>query len=83
MIVELEYGRGRLPVRIPDGCEPTVLRKNPLPTIDDTARAVEQGVRRTDRSGLPLQALPEASVPHAFSCATSPARYRITCFWGR
>ena len=42
MIVELEYGRGRLPVRIPDGCEPTVLRKNPLPTIDDTARAVER-----------------------------------------
>ena len=42
MIVELEYGRGRLPVRIPDGCEPTVLRKNPLPIIDDTARAVER-----------------------------------------
>ena len=42
MIVELDYGRGRLPVRIPDGCEPTVLRKNPLPIIDDTARAVER-----------------------------------------
>ena len=42
MIVELEYGRGRLPVRIPDGCEPTVLRKTPLPIIDDTARAVER-----------------------------------------
>ena len=42
MIVELEYGRGRLPVRIPDGCEVTVLRKNPLPTIEDPARAVER-----------------------------------------
>ena len=42
MIVELEYGRGRLPVRIPDGCETTVLRKRPLPVIGDAARAVEQ-----------------------------------------
>ena len=42
MIVELEYGRGRLPVRMPDGCEVTVLRKNPLPVIDDTAGAVER-----------------------------------------
>ena len=40
MIVELEYGRGRIPVRMPDGCEVTVLRKNPLPVIDDTAGAV-------------------------------------------
>ena len=42
MIVELEYGRGRLPVRIPDGCETTVLRKRPLPVIGDASRAVEQ-----------------------------------------
>ena len=40
MIVELEYGRGRLAVRIPDGCETTVLRKNPLPLIEAPARAV-------------------------------------------
>ena len=42
MIVELEYGRGRLPVRIPEGCEVTVLRKNPLPVIDDPAQAVRR-----------------------------------------
>ena len=42
MIVELEYGRGRLPVRIPEGCEVTELRKNPLPPIDDPAGAVER-----------------------------------------
>ena len=42
MIVELEYGRGRLPVRMPDQCEVTVLRKNPLPVIDDTPGAVER-----------------------------------------
>ena len=39
MIVELEYGRGQLPVRIPEGCEVTVLRKKPLPVIGDAARA--------------------------------------------
>ena len=42
MFVELEYGRGRLPVRIPDGCETTVLRKRSLPVIGDPARAVER-----------------------------------------
>ena len=51
MIVELEYGRGRLPVRIPDGCETTVLRKNPLPIIDDTARAVDRAF--ADPAGAP------------------------------
>ena len=42
MIVELEYGRGQLPVRIPDGCEVTVLRKCPLPPVDDSQAAVER-----------------------------------------
>ena len=51
MIVKLEYGRGRLPVRIPDGCETTVLRKNPLPIIDDTARAVDRAF--ADPAGAP------------------------------
>ena len=46
MIVELEYGRGRLPVRIPDGCETTVLRKRPLPVVGDPVRAVEQAFAR-------------------------------------
>ena len=51
MIVELEYGRGRLPVRMPDGCEITVLRKNPLPVIDDTAGAVARVL--ADPTGAP------------------------------
>ena len=42
MIVELEYGRGRLSVRMPDTCEVTVLRKNPLPVIEETTGAVER-----------------------------------------
>ena len=58
MIVELEYGRGRLPVRIPDGCETTVLRKNPLPIIDDTARAVDRAFRRSGRRAAARTACP-------------------------
>ena len=42
MIVEFEYGRGRLPVRMPEGCEVTVVRKNPMAPIDDAARAVDR-----------------------------------------
>lgn len=41
MIVDLKYGRGTLPVRLPDGCEVTVVSKNPMPVIGDTARAVD------------------------------------------
>jgi len=44
MIVELEYGRGRLPVRLPDRCEVTVLRKNPLPFVADADGAVERAL---------------------------------------
>ena len=56
MIVELEYGRGRLPVRIPDGCEATVIRKRPLPVIGDPARAVERALAE------PVEAPPLASL---------------------
>ena len=61
MIVELEYGRGRLPVRIPDGCETTVLRKNPLPIIDDTARAVDRAF--ADPAGAELLEEPASIGP--------------------
>ncbi len=44
MIVELEYGRGRLPVHLPDACEVTVLRKRPLPAVEDAGGAVERAL---------------------------------------
>ena len=40
MKVKLLYGRGELEVRLPDGCEPTVVEKPAMPVIDDPARAV-------------------------------------------
>jgi nickel-dependent lactate racemase len=36
----LAYGRGRLDVALPAGCEPTVVRQQPLPPLDDPAAAV-------------------------------------------
>lgn len=40
MRVELSYGRGTLPVELPDDLEVTVVRKPPMPVLDDPAAAV-------------------------------------------
>ena len=40
MNVRLLYGRGGLMVRLPDGCEPTVLEKPAMPVIEDSTAAV-------------------------------------------
>ena len=39
-VVELLYGRGALPVRFPEACELTVVKKPPMPVLDDPAAAV-------------------------------------------
>ena len=40
MNVRLLYGRGELEVRLPEGCEPTVIEKPAMPVIEDPAAAV-------------------------------------------
>ena len=40
MNVKLLYGRGELEVRLPEGCEPTVIEKPAMPVIEDPAAAV-------------------------------------------
>tara|TARA_R110002049_G_scaffold50370_3_gene143056 strand:+ start:91575 stop:92876 length:1302 start_codon:yes stop_codon:yes gene_type:complete len=40
MKLTLKYGRGDLPVDVPSGVEATVIRKPPMPTIDDTASEI-------------------------------------------
>ena len=40
MNVRLLYGRGELEVRLPAGCEPTVVEKPAMPVIEDPAAAV-------------------------------------------
>lgn len=49
MNVSLLYGRGALEVRLPDGCEPTVIEKPPMPVIADPAAALAAAL---DRGGL-------------------------------
>jgi lactate racemase len=41
MDVELNYGRGSFPLRIPDGLEVSVIRKPPMPLLADPTAAVE------------------------------------------
>lgn len=41
MIVGLKYGRTTLPVRLPDDCDVTVVRKGSMPVIRDVANAVD------------------------------------------
>ena len=40
VVIELRYGRGGLPVSFPPGCDLTVIRKPPMPVVDDAAAAV-------------------------------------------
>ena len=40
MKISLLYGRGELEVRLPEGCEPTVIEKPSMPVFDDPAAAV-------------------------------------------
>ena len=40
MNVKLLYGRGELEVRLPEGCEPTVIEKPAMPFLEDPAAAV-------------------------------------------
>jgi len=56
MQVELRYGRGMLPVRLPEGLEVTVVRKPPMPALADPA-----GVFRRALGPLAAQARGKAS----------------------
>jgi len=45
-IVHLAYGQGHLPVRLPAGAVPTVIRKRPLPKLEDPHAAVRDALER-------------------------------------
>jgi len=55
MRIILRYGRHGLPVDIPDSAKVTVIRKPPMPTIDDSAAAVDRAIHRP----VAAPALPE------------------------
>jgi nickel-dependent lactate racemase len=43
-IVDIAFGRGHLPVRLPPGAQPTVIRKRPLPKLPDQHAAVRDAL---------------------------------------
>jgi len=50
--ISISYGKGQLPIRLPMGVEPTIIRKAPLPKIRDQRAAVRVALER------PIQARP-------------------------
>ncbi len=46
MRVEVNYGKGRLGVELPDGAEVTLIRKPEMPGLDDPAAAVETALAK-------------------------------------
>jgi nickel-dependent lactate racemase len=48
-IVEIAFGRGHLPVRLPPGAQPTLIRKRPLPKLPNQRAAVRDAL---DAGGL-------------------------------
>lgn len=42
--IALAFGRGHLPIRLPEGAEPTVVRKRPLPKLADGRAAIREAL---------------------------------------
>ncbi len=54
--VEIRYGKGELRVQLPKGCEATILRKPPMPVLEDPTGEVQRALRNPVGC-LPLQQL--------------------------
>ena len=60
--LDILYGKTGLPLRLPAGAQPTVIRKRPMPKLPDPDAAV--------RAAL---AQPVGAPPYQCSCATAAA----------
>ena len=74
MKVRLLYGRGELEVRLPEGCEATLIEKPPMPVIEDPAAAVAAAL---DRGGLGESALGARSACILICDITRPVPNRL------
>ena len=74
MNVKLLYGRGELEVRLPHGCEPTVIEKPPMPVIEDPAAAVAAAL---DGGGLARAAAGASSACILICDITRPVPNRL------
>ena len=74
MNVRLLYGRGELEVRLPAGCEPTVIEKPAMPVIEDPAAAVAASL---DGGGLKTAAAGARSACLLICDITRPVPNRL------
>ena len=74
MNVKLLYGRGALEVTLPDGCEPTVIEKPPMPLIEYPGAAVAAAL---DGGGLTAAAAGARSACILVCDVTRPVPNRI------
>lgn len=44
--VDIRYGKGELHVRLPHGCEPTIIRKPAMPVLPDAKSAVDEALKQ-------------------------------------
>ena len=38
--IEIRYGKSELPVRLPKGCQPVVVRKPPMPLLENPHKSI-------------------------------------------
>ena len=74
MNVKLLYGRGELEVRLPEGCEPTVVEKPAMPILEDPAAAVAAAL---DGGGLETAAAGARSACLLICDITRPVPNRL------
>ena len=74
MNVKLLYGRGELEVRLPEGCEPTVIEKPAMPILEDPAAAVAAAL---DGGGLETAAAGARSACLLICDITRPVPNRL------
>ncbi|MEI8213282.1 MAG: nickel-dependent lactate racemase [Planctomycetota bacterium] len=43
--IEIRYGKGELKLRLPKGCEPTIIRKPAMPVLTDVASAIDAALK--------------------------------------
>ena len=81
MIVELRYGRRGLPVRFGPECDVTVVRKPPMPVLDDAGAAVQRAFADPVNAPPPSgNSQPDAGRPASWSATSrDPCRTGSCC----
>ncbi|HUP81440.1 MAG TPA: hypothetical protein VM260_23015, partial [Pirellula sp.] len=44
--ISIRYGKGELHIRLPQGCEPTIIRKPDMPVLEDPLAAIRDSLSK-------------------------------------